>query len=131
MARHLFPVDVRRQPERSRAELQDGARNVDLHPLAHRNGLRLLFRLVRAPVAGNSEARRAVVLEESERSGFQSDPGNDPFAHSEAHTEVSRYCDLTDCEPNIMYVCVLMIKTSTRAEVEFGRWIESGSITWQ
>lgn len=122
----MFSINVRCHSERPRVELQDGARNFNFHPLAYRNGLRLLFRLVRSSVEGNFEARSAVVLEEFERSGFQSDPGNDPFAHYEAHTKVSQYFDLTEQLNPIKYMCVDYYNFNTNKSRV---WIKSRSIT--
>ena len=61
---------------------------VCVHPLADRDGLRLLLCFLRHPPEGGSQTRRSLVLKESQRPGLQPDPGDDPLEHTQAHAQV-------------------------------------------
>ena len=61
---------------------------VCVHPLADRDGLRLLLCFLRHPPEGGPQARGPLVPEESQRPRFQPNPGDDPSEHTQAHAQV-------------------------------------------
>ena len=61
---------------------------VCVHPLADRDGLRLLFCFLRHSPEGGPQAGGSLVPEESERSRFQPNPGDDSSEHTQAHAQV-------------------------------------------